>query len=130
MIMAWIAPIAVAAQRAEEEDALDELELEYGPQWEFKILRSMSHAFRDWEALAEALREEGQAGWEIARQIDSGRVILKRPLEARRNDHLLGPEIDPYREYYGRSHVVLVAAISGLLLIGILVLLLFMVIAR
>ena len=42
--MAWIAPIAVAAQKQRQREALDRLQQEYGPDWEFKIMEGLGIA--------------------------------------------------------------------------------------
>ncbi len=71
--------------------------------WEFKIVRSDSGAFRRPETLQILIEEEAMSGWEILEKLDNGRVRFKRPKSARNNDFSLPPGIDPYRSRYGRS---------------------------
>jgi hypothetical protein len=119
--MGWIAPIAVAAaQKREEDEALEALRQTYGPGWEFKLLRSAAFGFTNEETLHEALAEEGAAGWQLARQLDSNRLILRRPVAARADDALLGEHYNPYREYYGHGHLVLIGVVLAVLVLGLL----------
>ncbi len=121
MEMGWIAPIAVAAaQKREEDEALEELRQAYGPGWEFKLLRSAAFGFSNEETLRAALAEEGAAGWQLARQLDGNRLILGRPVAARADDALLGEHYNPYREYYGRGHLVLIGVVAAVLALGLL----------
>lgn len=119
--MGWIAPIAVAAaQKREEDEALEALRQTYGPGWEFKLLRSAAFGFTNEETLHEALTEEGAAGWQLTRQLDGNRLILGRPVAARADDALLGEHYNPYREYYGRGPWVLIGAVAAVLALGML----------
>ncbi len=69
--------------------------------WEFKILRSTSAAFRKRQTLEQALREEAAAGWVLLEKLDDSRLRLKRPRAARQLD--LPTPHDPYRSHYGMS---------------------------
>lgn len=71
--------------------------------WEFKIVRSDSRAFKNPETLQVLLEEEAMSGWEMLEKLDDHRVRFKRPKSARNNDFSLPPGIDPYRSRYGRS---------------------------
>ena len=86
-------------QEEEEMTAYEPGELAEG--WEFKILRSMRSEFKDRQRLQQILHEEGQAGWALVEKFDDGRIRLKRPASAKRNDAQL--PFDPYRAYYGRT---------------------------
>src|SRR5687768_5930724 len=108
------AAAAAAEQRRREEE---EQEMSsYSPQdlagdWEFKILRSMSGAFGKPDLFRQALEEESRAGWTLVEKFDNARIRLKRPVSAKQND--TGPQVDPYRTYFGRSerqHTALVLA--------------------
>lgn len=70
-------------------------------EWEFKILRSTSAAFRKRQTLEQALREEAESGWVLLEKLDDSRLRLKRPRAARQ---LPDPTThDPYRSHYGMS---------------------------
>jgi hypothetical protein len=88
-------------EQLEEEEmtrySTDELE----DNWEFKIVRSQSGAFRKSEVFQTLLQEESIAGWELVEKLDDRRVRFKRPRDARRHDAALPPGIDPYRSHYG-----------------------------
>jgi hypothetical protein len=130
--MAWIGPVvgagaatAAAAQQAEEDECIWQLEQELGPEWEFKVVRSLGGGFRGLDALREVMEAEAEADWEIAHKIDDGRLIFKRQVLAQYDDHLRKPHVKPYREYYGRSYAIVVALLIGVLLLGIAVALMF-----
>ena len=121
----WVAAAAVAQKRrraklAEEEEeetmtgyAQDDLTGD----WEFKIVRSESMAFRRPEVLKGLVEEEAQAGWVLLEKLDHGRVRFKRPQRARARDVYLPEGVDPYRTQYdaGPSQTALVAVMLGLL---------------
>src|SRR5262245_32180711 len=67
--------------------------------WEFKILRSVTGAFRSPARLTEVLGEEARAGWTLVEKFDNGRIRLKRPPSARSADS--GLPFDPYRTSVG-----------------------------
>ena len=116
----------IAAQQARErrlrEEEEEETMTKYTPeelenQWEFKIVRSETGAFRRPEVFQSLLQEESIAGWELVEKLDNRRVRFKRRRDARRRDTTLPPGLDPYRTYYGRSTA------RPVLLIGIAVML-------
>ncbi|MBU1660298.1 MAG: hypothetical protein KKD28_02355, partial [Chloroflexi bacterium] len=57
--------------------------------WEFKILRSASGAFRKPELLETLLEEEALAGWEMVEKFDNSRIRFKRLKTARKRDPML-----------------------------------------
>jgi hypothetical protein len=66
------------------------------------------------------LAEEGAAGWQLARQLDSNRLILRRPVAARADDALLGEHYKPVSRILrarppGADRVVLAVLVLGLL---------------
>jgi len=71
--------------------------------WEFKIVRANTHAFRKRKHLERLLAEEAQAGWVMVEKFDNTRIRFKRPRQARLNDATLPPGVDPYRVHYGMS---------------------------
>lgn len=96
------AAAAAAAAEAERQRQLEEEETmpqDVGEDWEFKILRSATAAFRNPSHLREALEQEAQAGWTLLEKFDDQRLRLKRPTSARVHDADLST--DPYRTYYG-----------------------------
>jgi hypothetical protein len=126
--MAWMVPIMAAQQQEEENRLLAELiAQDTQDRNEFKILHGGPGAFRSAERMQKVLEEEGQAQWTLAAKLDSERLILRRPREARTRDVLRGPSIDPYRTRLGgtapKQLVLLIiflvgAGIAGLGLVG------------
>jgi len=96
--------------------------------WEFKIVRSETGAFRKPEVFQALLQEEAIASWELVEKLDNRRVRFKRPHQARRRDTSLPQGYDPYRTYYGRSQArtaivigvaVMIALMTGLMVLGL-----------
>jgi hypothetical protein len=54
--------------------------------WEFKIIRSQTGAFRNQAALQKLMEEEARAGWQMVEKFDNSRVRFKRPRSARQRD--------------------------------------------
>lgn len=111
------ASAAAAKKRREQEE--EEQMTTYSPEelndeWEFKIVRSTFEAFGNPQKFKQMLKEEAEAGWVLVEKFDNGRVRLKRPASARKQDHLLPPEINPYRTSYGGTELTLVLVIIGL----------------
>jgi hypothetical protein len=98
-----------AAQQAREGLEREEEELtHYSDQhlsedWEFKIVRSGTGAFRKPEEFAKLLEEEGRFGWVLLEKLDNGRVRFKRRAGSLPRVPLSGQEDDPYRSNYGLS---------------------------
>ena len=123
--MSTAAAAAVAAQRRREEE--EEHMTPYTPRdlaenWEFKILRSATGAFKDPAVMQRYLAEEAQAGWTLVEKFDNSRVRLKRPAKARELDGKL--RIDPYRTYAGISDVQIALMVAGAAIGFVLILLL------
>lgn len=117
------AAAAEAARRREEEEYMSNYSSqELADDWEFKIIRSATGAFRDPTKLRAILAEESQAGWILVEKFDNQRLRLKRPAIAKKRD----PELafDPYRTTVGTSEGVLVAVVIGSILLGLCALLL------
>jgi len=89
--------------------------------WEFKIVRSDTAAFRRPEVLNKLLEEETQAGWVMVEKLDDSRIRFKRPRSARAKDAYLPADVDPYRTRYGtpsvRYAVLVVGVLVGLVLL-------------
>jgi hypothetical protein len=95
----------VAAERKEEEEMTPYTPQDLAENWEFKILRSATGAFRNPDRLRSILDEEGRAGWTLVEKFDNSRVRLKRPAAARAGD--AGLDFDPRRTSVGMSSAVL-----------------------
>ncbi len=97
------AAAAAAARRRQEQEEEEELtsyrENDLNDDWEFKILRSMTSAFKNPDKLRQTLAEEAQAGWVLVEKFDNGRLRLKRPSSAQARDSAV--PFDPYRAYIG-----------------------------
>jgi hypothetical protein len=90
--------------------------------WEFKIVRAISDAFRKPEALQRLLQEEAVAGWSMVEKFDDNRVRFKRPRSAREQDAYLPDGVNPYRTQYGPPAVFYAALVIGVMLVVILAL--------
>lgn len=105
-------------RREEEEEKMTTYNSDDLSNWEFKIVRSDSGAFRKPQVLQALIEEESVAGWEMLEKLDDRRVRFKRPTSAKRNDIHLPPGLDPYRSYYGSNKM----KTKIILLLGILML--------
>jgi hypothetical protein len=85
----------------EEEEMTTYHAEEQSPDWEFKILRSISGKFRDPAWMREILWEERQAGWTLVEKFDDSRLRLRRLASADFDDEALG--FDPMRTWVGTS---------------------------
>jgi hypothetical protein len=120
------AAAAAAAQRRrqmlaeeEEEDMTQYTPGDLSNDWEFKIVRSATGAFRNPKALNKLIAEEAQAGWVMLEKFDDSRIRFKRPRSARVKDTYLPAGVDPYRTHYGASiaQPVVISLILGILLV-------------
>lgn len=124
---------AAAAERHRQMCQEEEEMTTYSPQdlageWEFKILRSASCAFKKPEQLRQFLDEEARAGWVLVEKFDDSRLRLKRLATARERDGKL--DVDPYRTFVGASpNTVALTALGIGVAIGVAVLVLILVIA-
>ena len=105
----------------EEEDMTRYTQDDLGNDWEFKIVRSESGAFRKSEVLKKLIEEEARAGWVMLEKFDNRRVRFKRPRRVRTRDTLLPPGVDPYRTRYGSptaQYAVLIGVLVMLALVA------------
>jgi hypothetical protein len=128
--MAWMTPITTASRRdaelaregREEEDMTEYTHDDLRQDWEFKIVRSDSGAFRNPDVLNRLVEEETRAGWVLLEKFDDSRVRFKRPRSARSRDAFLPSDVDPYRTQYGapvgRRALVMAVVLGGLLALG------------
>jgi hypothetical protein len=127
--MAYVATTGAAAAAekrrrllfAEEEDMTGYTEDDLREEWEFKIVRSGTAAFRKPEVLKKLLEEEARAGWVMLEKFDDSRIRFKRPRSARAKDALLPADVDPYRTQYGALSNQY-AVVVGLVMVGLLLL--------
>ena len=114
---------AAAAAQAEEEMRQEEEEMtkydteDLAGDWEFKIVRSNTAAFRKPHVLRQVCEEEHRTGWVLVEKFDNSRLRFKRPATARTADAPAG--IDPYRTQYGIPTVVFVILIIAGPLLGL-----------
>ncbi len=119
---------AITAAQAEEKrkrDMEEERMTRYTPdeldqEWEFKIVRSSTDAFRKPEIFQRVVEEETLAGWQLLEKLDNGRLRFKRPARARRRDAMLPEGIDPYRTQVGGANSQAAMVILGVLMAAML----------
>ena len=85
----------------EEEELTHYSERDLSEDWEFKIVRSGTAAFRKPEEFAKLLEEEARFGWVLLEKLDDARVRFKRRVGSRPRLPLGEHEGDPYRSVYG-----------------------------
>ena len=124
-IVAGTTAASAARQRQIQLEKEEEEMTQYTPadldnDWEFKIVRSGTAAFRRREVLERLIEEEARAGWVMLEKLDDQRIRFKRPNRARAQDAYLPPEVDPYRSYYGGSPNRQAAVALGLVIGGLL----------
>ena len=117
----------------EEEEMTQYTQDDLGNDWEFKIVRSNSTAFRKREVLDKLLEEEARAGWIMLEKLDDTRIRFKRPRRARAQDAYLPPDVDPYRTHYGTvssQQVIILLTVVGLALFLVLGVGMFVLVSR
>jgi hypothetical protein len=100
----------------EEGDMTQYTEDDLKSNWEFKIVRSETAAFRKPEILNQLIEEESRAGWVMLEKFDDSRVRFKRPRTARAKDAFLPDDVDPYRTQsggYGAQRVAVIGLLLG-----------------
>jgi hypothetical protein len=126
------AAAAAAAElaRKEEEEMTTYTREDLTEGWEFKILRSMTNAFKKPEKLQQVLMEESSAGWVLVEKFDDARLRLKRPAAAKEADGQL--DFDPYRTYVGISQgrYILIVVLLSLGIPALVALIIFILAAR
>ncbi|HMC63938.1 MAG TPA: hypothetical protein VKI65_03280 [Gemmataceae bacterium] len=119
------AAAAEAQRKREEEEEMTPYSREdLAGDWEFKILRSMTGAFRNPATLQRVLEEEARAGWVLVEKFDNGRIRLKRPVTAKKAN--LDISFDPYRTYVGASEwqfvlIMLACTLGGVAVMAALI---------
>lgn len=107
-------------RRREEEEMTQYRRDELENDWEFKIVRSTTGAFRGRQAVEELKAQESLAGWVMVEKFDDNRIRFKRPLSAQQKDPMLPPQVDPYRTRYGISEAGLAFMILGIIGMAVL----------
>jgi hypothetical protein len=98
---------AAAAKRAqEEEEEVTPSNTDPSGAVEYKIIRSLTGAFKNPAKFRAALEEEARAGWELVEKLDDSRARLRRSVAWRQKDGELSQ--DPYRITVGISQSALV----------------------
>ena len=121
------AAAAMIRRKQEEEESMSGYtQADLAQDWEFKILRSSTGAFKNPDRLREAVEQEAHAGWVLIEKFDNQRLRFKRPVSARSGDATLAPGLDPYRTTYGMSEIrlALTIIISIVSTIGLAILIL------
>lgn len=108
---AGAAAAARRRQNYEEEEEVTPMNSDPSGAFEYKIIRSITNAFRTPAFFQQTLQEEAQAGWQLVEKLDDGRVRLRRSIDWRSKDALLTQ--DPYRTRIGMGEVKLVFVILG-----------------
>lgn len=103
-------------KRFEEETMTRYTNKELSQDWEFKILRSTTNAFKKPGVMAEVVEEEAIGAWVLVEKFDDGRLRFKRSIQARREDEMLPLGYNPYRTQFGISEGGIAAVIIGIVL--------------
>ena len=86
---------AHAAQEKKKKELQEEEEMtrytgeELTEDYEFKIVRSQTSAFKKRETVEQVMAEEAVSGWKFVEKFDDNRLRFKRPASARRNGSTL-----------------------------------------
>lgn len=104
---------AAAARRRQEHEEEEAALMNTDPSgnFEYKIVRSITKAFKNPTFFQQTLQEEAQAGWQLVEKLDDGRVRLRRTIEWRTKDGQLNQ--DPYRTQIGMGEMKMVFVILG-----------------
>ena len=102
-------------RRQEEEEMTKYTDADLQGDWEFKIVRANTMAFKNPEVFRQVCAEEARAGWTLVEKFDDSRLRFKRPVSARSGD--AGLDFDPYRTYYGISQGAIVAIVLACVLL-------------
>jgi len=118
----------IAAQKKRDQELEEEKMTRYSSEelendWEFKIVRSNTAAFRKTDVLRSVIEEESLSGWQLLEKLDNSRLRFKRLVSARRRDAMLPQGINPYRTNLGSgaSTTMIGVLVSGLLVLGLII---------
>jgi hypothetical protein len=120
--MAYAGAAAAAAAKRRMDDEEEQMTqyntTDLGEDWEFKIVRSATAAFRKPATLQALIDEEARAGWVMLEKFDDTRIRFKRRRSARLNDTGLPAGYDPYRTRFGMSDGVMAVIILAVIFVG------------
>ncbi len=122
------AAAAAARRMREEEEDMTKYDSDDLDGWEFKIVRTSTRKFKDYETVRQVCDEEAKAGWEMVEKFDDYRLRFKRRTDKRAGDRHL--DIDPYRTQVGISQGKIGAIIGISIAVALAVLLLVIVIVK
>ena len=116
----------------EEEEMTTYTQDDLSNDWEFKIVRSSTAAFRKPKELNRLIEEEAGTGWIMLEKLDDSRIRFKRPRRARAQDAYLPDDADAYRTHYGAParYTMTVLLMVGAILLLVLGVLAFVVASR
>ena len=119
------AAAAEQLRRREEEEMTSYSPKELAEDWEFKIVRSNTAAFRNPAKLRAVLDQERRGGWVLVEKFDNARIRLKRPAAAKAVEQDFADGYDPYRTEVGFSGgaIALLALSCLFVLFGMMLLL-------
>ena len=92
--------------------------------WEFKIMRSLTGAFKNPHTLQNVIENQQQYGWQFLEKFDDNRIRFKRKSRHGSMDH----SENPYETYYGMKPgkfsaiVILLSLLGSGILVAIIVL--------
>lgn len=121
-VTAGAAAAAAARRMHQEEEDMTDYKTNDLDGWEFKIIRTNTAKFKNFETIQKLCQEEAKAGWEMLEKFDDYRIRFKRRVDKRSGDRYL--ETDPYRTHLGMGQGKMVIGIlaATFLLVGIFVL--------
>jgi hypothetical protein len=124
-VAAGAAAAAAERKRKEEEEMTPYSRQDLTQGWEFKILRSLTNAFKDPAKMRKALEQEARGGWVLVEKFDDGRMRLKRPASAKESDANL--DFDAYRTRLGMTEgqlgmIIALTILGAIGIVGMVVL--------
>lgn len=114
------AAAAARRKREQEEEEMTMMNTDPSGNIEYKIIRSVTGAFKDPTKFRAALDFEARAGWELVEKLDNSRARLRRLTDCRKRDADLRQ--DPYRTQVGMSETALTLWIVAASLLGVVLL--------
>ena len=109
---------AAKAKQEEEEFMTTYRNTDLTEEWEFKIVRSASAAFKKPAVLQQVIEQEKLAGWTLLEKFDDNRLRFKRPASMRKKDAMLPRDVDPYLTQYGISEAALGGWVALAVMLG------------
>ena len=110
---------AAKAKQEEEEFMTTYRNTDLTEEWEFKIVRSATSAFKKPAVLQQVIEQETLAGWTLLEKFDDNRLRFKRPASMRKKDAMLPRDVDPYRTQFGISEAALGGWVALVVMLGV-----------